>query len=112
MRTNKAFFIKLFHSIVFVFMVLCLLYILYCGITRTYNRALLFALGAIFLEGLALMLNHWQCPLTTLAHKHGAINGAVTDIFLPGWLARHTFKVSTVIFVGSLILLATGYFFP
>ena len=87
-----------------------LLYILYCAITRTYNWILLLALIAIMINGLALLLNHMRCPLTTLAEKLGAEKGSVTDIFLPQWMARNVFRVSTVLFTAELVLLALGYF--
>jgi len=110
MHSKKVFAIKLFHSFIFLFMVACLLYILYCAITRRYDWTLFLALVAMFIEGLALLLNRWRCPLTTLAEKYGAANGAVTDIFLPVWLTRHTFKISTIVVIIELIWLAWGYF--
>ena len=110
MHVNRIFLIKSIHSIIFIFMSLCLLYILYCALARVYDWTLLVALGAIFLEGGVLILNHWQCPLTSLARKCGDPNGSVTDIFLPMWFARHTFKVSTILFAVELILLGVGYF--
>ena len=88
----------------------CLAYVLYCGITKTYNWTLLLAIGAILIEGLALVLNHGRCPLTTLVEKYGAEKGSVTDIFLPGWIARNIFKGSTVLFSVGIILLAFRYF--
>jgi len=110
MQSKKIFAIKFVHSVIFIFMVACLGYILYCAITRRYDWTLLVALAAIFIEGLALLLNRWRCPLTTLAERYGATDGAVTDIFLPDWLTRHTFKISTVIVIIELIWLAWGYF--
>ncbi len=110
MNTKKIFTIKFIHSIIFFFMVACLAYILYCAIAGRYDWTLLVALAAIFVEGLALLLNRWRCPLTSLAEKYGAASGAVTDIFLPEWLTRHTFKVSTALVIIELIWLAWGYF--
>ena len=107
---TKIFIIKFVHSAVFIFMVACLAYILYCAAARRYDWTLLIALTAIFIEGLALLLNRWRCPLTTLAERHGAADGAVTDIFLPEWLTRHTFKISTVLVIIGLVWLAWGYF--
>lgn len=108
--SNRLFLIKSLHTVIFVFMSSCLVYILYCGITGTYNRALLFAIGAIFVEGLALMLNHWQCPLTNLARKHGDEKGSVTDMFYPKWFVPHVFRFSTLLFVLGLALLGINYF--
>ena len=34
MNNKKIFIIKLFHSLIFLFMVACLLYILYCAIVQ------------------------------------------------------------------------------
>ena len=83
---------------------------LYCGITQTYNWILLLAISTIVIEGLALLLNKGRCPLTTFAEKQGAEKGSVTDIFLPDWIARHVFKVSTALFSVELILLTFRYF--
>ena len=87
-----------------------LIYILYCGITGTYNWILVLAIGAISIEGLVLLLNRWQCPLTELAKKHGDKKGSVTDLFYPKWFAPHSFRVSTVLFIIGLILLTINYF--
>ncbi len=110
MNPKKIFAIKFIHSVIFIFMVACLVYILYCAVAGRYEWTLLAALAAIFIEGLALLLNHGRCPLTSLAEKYGAANGAVTDIFLPDWLTRHTFKISMVLVAIELIWLAWGYF--
>jgi hypothetical protein len=110
LHTKKIFAVKFVHSVIFIFMVACLFFILYCAITRRYDWTLLVALVAIFVEGLALLLNRWRCPLTSLAERCGATDGAVTDIFLPDWLTRHTFKIATVVVIIELIWLAWGYF--
>ena len=91
-------------------MVACLGYFAYCATARRYDWTLLIALVAIFFEGLALLLNRWTCPLTTLAEKFGAKSGTITDIFLPEWFTRHTFKIATVIVMIELVWLAIGYF--
>ncbi len=110
MHQKTIFAIKFFHSIIFFLMVACLGYILYCATVGRYDWTLLLALIAIFVEGLTLLLNRWRCPLTSLAERYGAANGAVTDIFLPGWLTRHTFKIATIFVTIEVILLAWGYF--
>jgi len=104
------FLIKFVHSAIFFFQVVCLFYLLYCGITRTYNWMLLVALSSIIINGLALLFNRGRCPFTTLAEKLGAEKGSVTDIFLPDWMARNAFAISAVLFSTELILLAFRYF--
>lgn len=107
---SKVFIVKLVHSIIFFFMVACLCYILYCAVTGRYDWTLLIVLIAICIEGLVLLLNKGTCPFTPLAEKYGAANGAVTDLFLPTWCSRHTFKISTIVVIIELIWLAIGYF--
>ena len=104
MRMNKLFFIKLIHITIFIFMSSCLIYILYSGITKTYNWALLLAISAILIEGIVLCFNRWQCPLTNLAMKYGDEKGSITDMFYPKWLVPHVFQLNTVLFVIGLIL--------
>ncbi len=110
MENKKVFAVKLVHSVIFFFMVACLCYILYCAIARRYDWTLLLALLAIVVEGLVLLLNNGRCPFTGLAEKYGSANGAVTDLFLPLWCARHTFRISTTVVIIELILLGVGYF--
>ena len=68
-------------------MLACLFYILYAGVTGTFNLVLLLAVVAILIEGAVLILNKWRCPLATLAERYGAKKGSVVDIFLPTTLA-------------------------
>lgn len=110
MHRNKIFLIKFFHSIIFIFMSACLGYILYCAITRTYDWTLLTALGSLSINGLALLFNHCECPLTTLAKEYGDPKGTVTDILLPAWCARNVFRFATVFLAVGLVLLGLGYF--
>lgn len=107
---DKVFIVKLVHSIIYFFMVACLCYIFYCALTGRYDWTLLIALIAICVEGLVLLLNRGRCPFTPLAEKYGAAHGAVTDLFLPMWCARHTFSISTTVFIIELVWLAIGYF--
>ena len=101
--------LKWFHSLIAFFMLACLLYILYAGVTGTFSIILVVAIVTILIEGAAISLNKCQCPLTTLAEKHGAEKGSVADIFMPGIIARNLFKWSPSIFAGELILLGFRY---
>lgn len=107
---SKISLVKTIHTAIFLVMLSCLFYLLYCALTRTYNWALVVALAAISLEGIALLFNHGRCPLTTLAEKYGAEKGSVSDMFLPSWMGRHVFKVSVFLVPVEIILLALGYF--
>ena len=91
-------------------MVACLGYILYSGVTATFNLVLLLAIIAIFTEDGVLILNRWRCPLTTSTEKHGVEKGSVVNLSLLGVLARNSYKWGTVSFVAGLGLLAVRYF--
>ena len=95
---NKTVFtIKAIHLALFFLMIICLLYALYCAIAGVYNWILLAAMIMIFIDGASIALNRGRCPLTTLAERYGAVNGAVTHLILPGWAARYVFKLFTVL---------------
>ena len=61
-------------------------------------------IGFIALEGLVLLLNGWQCPLTVYAENLGTEDGSITDIFLPKWIADQMFKIFGTISVICLLL--------
>jgi len=110
MQRNKILVVKSIHIAIFYFMSICLFYILYCAITRTYNWTLVTAIDAIAINGLAILFNRRECPLTTLAKKFGDPKGSVTDIVLPAWCARHVFKFFIVVSIIEVFLLSFGYF--
>ena len=110
MPNKKVFVIKFTHSVLFFVMVFCLFYILYCAITGTYDWTLLTAIVLLLIDGLSIALNRWRCPLTTLAEKYGAENGAVTHIILTPWCARYVFKFFIVLSAIELVWLSIGYF--
>ena len=110
MVNKKVFAIKFIHSILFWLMVFCLFYILYCAVTGKYDWTLLVAVVIIVLEGLSLAFSHWRCPLTILAEKYGAENGAITHLFMPVFCARYVFKFFTVLFAVEIVWLGIGYF--
>lgn len=107
---SRIFAIKFAHSLIFWYQIACLAYILYAGITPTFDIILLIAICSILLNGLLLLVNKGSCPFTTLAEKQGAEKGSVTDIFLPDCIARNIFRVSTPFFCAELVLLAIRFF--
>jgi len=107
---NKLFFIKFIHSLIFWWQAICLIYLLFAGITKAFNILVLVAVVSILLNGLLLLLNKGRCPFTTLAESQGAEKGSVTDLFLPNCIARNIFRVSFPFFIFELILLAVRFF--
>jgi hypothetical protein len=109
MLGNKLFFIKLIHTTIFIVMSSCIIFILYSGITENHHWTLLLAIGFVLIEGIVLIFNHWQCPLTNLAKKYGDETGRVTDMFFPAWFVPHVFRTCTGLFVIGLVLILVNY---
>ena len=107
---TKLFLIKFIHSVIFWWQVICLGYLLFACITKTFDILVLLAIISILVNGLLLLLNKGRCPFTTLAERQGAQKGSITDIFLPDWVARNIFRVATPLFIIELIVLAVRYF--
>jgi len=110
LENKKVFVIKSIHLTLFVIMCVSLFYVFYCAIARIYDWTLLTAIIIIVIDGLSIVLNRGRCPLTTLAEKYGAENGAVTHLILPKWAAQYVFKFFMVFGAVELVLLGTGYF--
>jgi hypothetical protein len=104
---SRLVMIKSLHTLVFVFMSVCILYILYCGLTRTYDWKLAIALVAVALESIVFLVNGRRCPLTAVARHYGAAVGDnwTADIFLPGWCIPLVTPVCSVLFVAGLVAL-------
>lgn len=96
--------IKIIHTIIWAVMVAAILYILYCGLTNQFNLLLWISIGLIFLEGLALLLNKWSCPLTSIAAKYTPDRTDNFDIYLPIFLAKYTKPVFSALFVIGLFI--------
>jgi hypothetical protein len=106
---SKLFIIKFVHSLIFWWQVICLGYLLFACIAKTFNLFVLLAIISILLNGLLLLLNKGRCPFTIMAENQSATKGSVTDIFLPDCVARNIFRVATPLFIIELILLALCY---
>lgn len=91
-------------------MAVCVLFILYCGIVGIRNRVLFFSIVLIIIEGIALSLNKFKCPLTSLALKYGEQYDRFSDIFLPRQLAALIMPVFTTLFAIGLILVLIRFF--
>ena len=101
---RALFLIKLLHTVIFIIMSAGVFFILYCGITGIKNWVLLIFIFLILIEGFALFLNKFECPLTTLAKKYGFVHERYMDIFLPRWFTPFVVPVFTALFLIGLIL--------
>jgi hypothetical protein len=94
------------HTLVFLALGAGVLETVRAGVRGHPSRATGPAIAATIGEGVILFANGNRCPLTGLAEELGAADGRVSDIFLPGWCARHIPSIANALFgfgLGRLI---------
>jgi hypothetical protein len=101
---KKLFFIKLVHTIIWLFYVCVIFYILYAGITGRINYYVWIAIGLVVLEGFILLLFKWRCPLTVIGYKYTENPEVGFDIFIPKRLAKNNKLIFTTIFAFGVII--------
>ncbi|MGD0248811.1 MAG: hypothetical protein ABSB75_07135 [Candidatus Limnocylindrales bacterium] len=100
-----VFLIKLVHSVVFWLLTLCLVYMVYSGLTDQITFWTWVAIGLLLVETAALAAFGWRCPLRIIAERQGAERGSVTDIFLPRWFADRLFVICGVVYAIAFVLI-------
>jgi len=104
--SNKLTAVKIVHTLIWLFFVAAIFYILYSGISNKIIITTWIAIGLIIAEGVVLVLFKMFCPLTLIARKYSDSEKDNFDIFLPNWLARHNKIIFTTIYlVGVIIVL-------
>ncbi len=100
-----VFHVKLVHTLIFVVLSGCVLYILASGAFDHVTTWTWVAIVAIVVEGLILAANGGKCPLTKVAEQLGAADGSVADIFLPRWFADRIFPIcGTLYLIGCAVV--------
>ena len=94
----KLVFIKLIHTLVWFFFVGCIVGIPLASWQGNYALAAWLA-AFVLVEVLILALNHWRCPLTSIAARYTDDRQENFDIFLPLWLARYNKQIFGPLFV-------------
>lgn len=93
--------IKVIHTVVWAFFVACILAIWVFALRSQYLHAAL-SIGVVLVEVLVLVLNGWQCPLTSVAAGYTDDRRDNFDIYLPEWLARHNKLVFGTLYVARI----------
>ncbi len=107
---NKLWLIKLLHTAIWLVLGSTVLYVLYSGITGHITGYSWWAVAAIVVEGLVLLLFKGSCPLTVMARRYSASAKHNFDIFLPEWLAHYNKLIFTTLFVIGLLLMLVHTF--
>ena len=104
--SGKLTVVKIVHTLIWLFFVTVIFYILYSGISNKITIFTWIAIGLIIAEGVVLVLFKMFCPLTLIARKYSDSEKDNFDIYLPNWLARHNKIIFTTIYlVGVIIVL-------
>ena len=101
---QKLLAIKLLHTVIWVFFVVVIFYVLYSGVTNNITPYTWIGIALVIGEGLTLLLFKMFCPLTVIARKYSDSQKDNFDIFLPNWLAKHNKLIFTSIFVVALAI--------
>jgi hypothetical protein len=101
----KLRFIKLLHTLIWVFFNVVIFYIIYAVITNRIDWWLWVCYGLIILEGIVLILFKLFCPLTVWARKYSNSTRHNFDIYLPEWLAKYNKLIYTSIIGVSIVIL-------
>lgn len=97
--------IRLIHTLIALIFFAGIAVVYYSAVSQTYNLWLYLALGALFIEGVAVTLNRGDCPFLFLSRKYGD-DKKLLELCLPKNVAKQMFKVLfIVILIGCLLLL-------
>ena len=80
--------IRTVHSIVFLAELGSIVWLVVTGIVGRRDRSVGVAAILVAVESAVFIANDGTCPLTPLAERYGASSGSVSDIWLPGAVAR------------------------
>jgi hypothetical protein len=108
---SRLLIIKWVHTLIWLFFVVVILYILYSGIFNKVNRYTWVGIALIIGEGIVLLVFKMFCPLTILARKYSDSEKDNFDIFLPNWLAKYNKLIFTTLYIIGLILVLIRTFF-
>ena len=95
--------VKLAHTIVWAFLVGCILAIPALAWSGRPVRAAA-PIAIVLGEVLVLLVNRWRCPLTGVAARYTDDRRDNFDIYLPIWLARHNKVIFGGVFVVGMLL--------
>lgn len=100
---NKLAIIKLVHTLIWIFMVSVIFYVVYSGLFNDINWLTRICIAIIILEALVLLTFKMSCPLTVMARKYSDSQHHNFDIYLPEWLAKYNKQIFTTIFALGFI---------
>jgi hypothetical protein len=101
------FWLKGVHTLIAVFMMVCIAYVVYCGVVGIENTLLWLAIVSLAVEIVVFVANGQRCPLTSYAERYAAPaaeDGFVGDTLLPRWVAMNLVRLTTIPLLFGLVL--------
>ncbi len=98
-QLTKLTFIKIIHTIIWLFFNVVLFYMAYAVIVNKIDKYVWIGIALIICEGIVLTIFKKMCPLTILARKYSDSNKDNFDIYLPNWLAKYNKLIYTSFFI-------------
>ncbi len=96
---SKLTFIKIIHTIIWLFFNVVLFYMAYAVIVNKIDKYVWIGIALIIGEGLVLLVFKKMCPLTIMARNYSDSNKDNFDIYLPNWLAKYNKLIYTTFFI-------------
>lgn len=109
-KAKKLLVIKILHTLVWIFFVALIFYVVYSGITNQITSFTWISIGLVIVEGLVLLIFKMFCPITLIARRYSDSEKDNFDIFLPEWVAKYNKIIFTSIFLAGLLLVLFRYF--
>ncbi len=103
-NSKKLFWIRSFHTFIIIGMATCIFYVFYAGISGARGIFLKLSIIAVVIEGIVLLLNKGECPLTKLAVRYGDNHKRFFDSFLPKRITPFIVPGLSLIFIVGLLL--------
>jgi hypothetical protein len=101
-RTRALVTVKVLHTVVWAFFVVCIVAIPVAGLFRRFGLAWILT-GLVLLECGILLGNGGRCPLTDVAGRFTEERRPDFDIYLPVWVARWNKVLFGALFVVGVI---------
>lgn len=95
-------FIRLIHTVVWAFFVLCIVAIPLLGYAGQFTAAWV-VIGLVVIEVVMLVVNRLRCPLTDVAARYTDDRRPNFDIYLPVWIAKYNKEIFGPLFLGGTL---------
>jgi hypothetical protein len=101
----KLVFVKILHTIIWVFFNVVIFYLLYAVVIDKIDGWVWICASLIIVEVIILIVFKKICPVTLIARKYSDSQKDNFDIYLPNWLAKYNKEIYAVIVLIAIVIL-------